>query len=99
MPETIQCVYCNSPLRLPEQFIGQEVRCPSCNKSFTAQLPTAPPPPPIAPPREEPPPPPPRDDDRPRPRRPIEDDDEDYPRPKGPSRYGDYPRRRYETSD
>ncbi len=53
MAETIKCVHCGSPLRLPEQFIGQEVRCPSCQKTFTAQLPSAPPPP-AQPPRAEP---------------------------------------------
>jgi uncharacterized Zn finger protein (UPF0148 family) len=39
MPETIACARCGSPLRLPEAFIGKEVRCPACQQTFTAQIP------------------------------------------------------------
>jgi len=92
MPETIHCVHCNAPLRLPDQFIGQEVRCPSCQATFTAQLPATPTPP-AQPQAEEPlrdEPPPPRDDDRPSRRpRPRDEDDDDYPRPSRPRRYDD----------
>jgi hypothetical protein len=96
MPETITCVYCKAPLRLPEQFIGQEVRCPSCQKTFTARLPAAPPPRPES--HEEPP-----EDDAPPSRvRPRHEEDEDYPRPRRP-RYEeddeDYPRSRSGRGD
>jgi hypothetical protein len=90
MPETIRCVHCDVPLRLPEQFIGQEVRCPSCQKSFTARLPEAAPPPPAQPDEEEDLPlvRGPRDDDYAPRRRPREEEeDEDYPRRRRP-RYG-----------
>jgi hypothetical protein len=111
MPETIKCVHCDAPLRLPEQFIGQEVRCPSCQKTFTARLPSAPPPrsrPESEPePRDEP------SSTRRRPRdideddapstrrrpRPATDDDEDYPRARR-SRYDDdRGRRSYPVGD
>jgi hypothetical protein len=87
MPETIHCVHCKAPLRLPVQFIGQEVRCPSCQATFTAQLPAAATPPiqpqPEEPPRDEPPPTRRDDDYRPSRRpRPGDDDDDDYPRPR-----------------
>jgi hypothetical protein len=55
MPETIQCAHCQAPLRLPEQFIGQEVRCPACQKTFMAQMPAASPPPAAEQRREQPP--------------------------------------------
>ena len=42
MPETIACSQCGSPLRLPEAYIGREVRCPSCQETFTARLPDEP---------------------------------------------------------
>src|SRR5438309_11724356 len=71
MPETIKCVHCEAPLRLPEQFIGQEVRCPSCQKTFTARLPPEPPP------RSRPAPVP-RDEPSAR-RRPREIDEDDVP--------------------
>jgi hypothetical protein len=86
MPETIKCVHCDAPLRLPEQFIGQEVRCPSCQKTFTAQLPALPPrtEPAEEPHEDESPPRRPRaDDERPSQQRRLRDDsveDEDYPR-------------------
>jgi hypothetical protein len=77
-------------LKLPEQYLGQEVRCPSCNQTFTAKesLESPPPPPSREPDRREEAPYPRRDDDRP-PRR--YDDDEDYPRPRRrPYDYGGY---------
>ncbi len=88
MPETIKCQHCAAPLRLPNEFIGKEVRCPSCQRTFTAELPP-PPPPPSSRPEPEPEPEParrpePRDSDR-RPRRPRDDEDEDYPRTRRPS--------------
>jgi hypothetical protein len=102
MAETIECVHCKTPLRLPEQFFGQDVRCPSCKKTFAAQKPggsqtTQPvdeaPPLPPTPIRSEAP-----ADDRPPPRR-QRDDDEDYPRSSRPrpDRYDDM--RRYPQGD
>src|SRR5258708_31037841 len=98
MPENIPCVYCKAPLRLPEQFIGQEVRCPSCQRTFTARMPVEPPPPRPEPREEEPLPRPPRDE-APRRRRPRDDDDEDYPRRRRPRYDEDEPRRVYALGD
>jgi hypothetical protein len=39
MPEVIKCAHCGAPLRLREEFIDQEVRCPSCLQTFTAARP------------------------------------------------------------
>jgi hypothetical protein len=110
MPETIKCVHCEAPLRMPEQFIGQEVRCPSCQKTFTARMPSEAPPPPRSRPEPEP-----RDEEsaarsrpreideddapsgrrRPRP----DDDDEDYPRTRRPRYDDDRSRRSYHLAD
>jgi phage FluMu protein Com len=74
MPETIKCVHCNATLRLPEQFIGKDVRCPSCRETFTAQLSSETAPPASHPePGPEPEPREPRTASR---RRPREDDDD-----------------------
>jgi predicted Zn finger-like uncharacterized protein len=102
MPETITCEHCNATLRLPEQFIGQEVRCPSCNNTFAAKLPAAAPPPAPGEQREEPVAsirPEPSADERPSRRQPRADD-EDYPRRR--SRYDEddaYSLRRYANAD
>jgi hypothetical protein len=68
MAENIRCTYCRAALRLPDQFIGQEVRCPSCQKTFTARPPATPSPPPPEPPER---------DEPPTPRRRPRDDEED----------------------
>jgi hypothetical protein len=105
MPETIRCLHCDVPLRLPEHFIGKEVRCPSCQKAFTARLPaTAPAPrtkPEPEPERDEDRPSarkrPPDEDDRPSRRRPRDDDDDDRPsrrEPRDDDDDDDYPRSR-----
>jgi uncharacterized Zn finger protein (UPF0148 family) len=90
MPLVIKCEHCQAPLKLPEEYIGKEVRCPSCQREFVARESLQSPPP--RPRQEERPEegrPPPREEDRPsrrryddedRPRRPR-DDDEDYERP------------------
>jgi predicted Zn finger-like uncharacterized protein len=93
MPLVIRCEHCQAQLRLPDEFVGKEVRCPSCQKVFMARedlesrpKPPAPRPEPLAeepgiraqPGSERPPP----------PRR--EEDDEDYPRPSR-RRYADDP--------
>jgi hypothetical protein len=106
MPETIRCVHCDAPLRLPEQFIGKEVRCPSCRRAFTARLPATSPAPPSRPEpetehdEERPSARKPRDaDDRPSRRRPRDDgeEDEDYPRSRRPRVRR--PGRRYSKGD
>ncbi len=42
MPETIPCPECGRALRLPEELIGQEVRCPICQATFVAEVPASP---------------------------------------------------------
>jgi predicted Zn finger-like uncharacterized protein len=83
MPIQITCPSCSRQLRVPDNLIGQYVKCPSCEKTFTASVEES------APPKEsyqeerssrereddayrpaEPPP-------RPRPPRPDRDDDDD----------------------
>jgi DNA-directed RNA polymerase subunit RPC12/RpoP len=41
MPEVIKCTNCGAPLRLREEYIDQEVRCPSCQQAFIAGRPEA----------------------------------------------------------
>jgi hypothetical protein len=92
MSLVIRCEHCQAPLKLPEEYIGQAVKCPSCQREFVAreELQSRPPPPPR---REEPP----ADEpgvrgqpgpDRLRPRR-RDEDDEDYQRPSRRRRYDD----------
>jgi hypothetical protein len=49
MTEVIECPECGRKLNLKEEFLGQEVKCPSCAATFvaTAQLRPPPPPPPV----------------------------------------------------
>jgi predicted Zn finger-like uncharacterized protein len=71
MPEVAECPQCHRQLRVPDDLIGQHVKCPACATTFTAGA--TPPPPAEAPPPapigfkvEEPgsaPPPPPRYED------------------------------------
>lgn len=62
MPEIINCPQCERKLRVPDNLLGQAVKCPTCGTTFTAagaaaepapSFPSAapPPPPPAAPPR------------------------------------------------
>lgn len=85
MPEVISCPQCQKKLRVPEELLGQEVRCPTCNQTFTAEVR-----PPVTPPAPEP---PERDEepvyrplDEPRRRRAVrrfdDDDDEEDDRPR-----------------
>jgi predicted Zn finger-like uncharacterized protein len=100
MPEIITCPRCQRKLRLDDESIGQSVQCPSCQSTFTAELPGGSPPPPPRPVDDEPPVYRPRDEDPPLPRRYDADygrrrrydDDEDYPRPSRRGRYSDYSR-------
>jgi predicted Zn finger-like uncharacterized protein len=43
MPEIIACPECGRRLRVAEDLLGQAVKCPSCQATFTAELPAAPP--------------------------------------------------------
>jgi hypothetical protein len=91
MNEIISCGQCGRKLQVPESLIGQDVQCPTCGATFTANVGAAAPRPPAAPaprhhePEPEPEPPPRR-------RRRFEDDydddyDDDYGRRRGrPSR-------------
>jgi hypothetical protein len=97
MPLVIRCEHCQASLKLPEQYIGQTVKCPSCLREFVAreELESRPQPPPR---REEQPADEPRGDEpgvrgqpgreRPRPRR-ADENDEDYQRPSRRRRYDD----------
>jgi predicted Zn finger-like uncharacterized protein len=84
MSDTITCPSCQRTLRVPETLLGQLVKCPTCEQTFTATLDAE-----AAAPREEPPAPP-RErhaDEPPRPRRDEDDDDrprrdDDYDRPR-----------------
>ena len=79
MSNVINCPKCERQLRVPDELIGQSVKCPSCGETFTAELSKKEPPPPSSSPSR--PTPRPRDedeDDRPSRRRPIRRDDDDY---------------------
>src|SRR5437879_4235738 len=52
MSETVTCPSCNLPLRVREELLGQQVKCPSCAATFTATMNGSP----RAPAWEEPPP-------------------------------------------
>jgi predicted Zn finger-like uncharacterized protein len=73
MANVISCPKCERQLRVPDDLLGQSVKCPSCSETFTATLPKNEPPPSRAPARDE--------DDRPSrrppPRRRDDDDDDD----------------------
>jgi hypothetical protein len=59
MPEIINCPQCERKLRVPDNLLGQQVKCPTCSVTFTAAAaPLEPPPPPpgeaLAPPPRPP---------------------------------------------
>jgi hypothetical protein len=102
MPLVIKCEHCQAALKLPEEYIGKEVQCPSCQREFIASAAQEAPPSRRAPePREEEPPPRPDDDrlsrrgsdDEDRPRRRPDYDDEDRPSRRRRSYGDDYGRR------
>jgi predicted Zn finger-like uncharacterized protein len=83
MPSVISCPSCQKQLKVPDELVGQAVKCPGCKETFTAQVGSSPPPPPSADistrPRKPMPPPPDEEDE---PRRPVrrrdkDDDDRD----------------------
>ncbi len=96
MSETVTCPGCNRPLRVPEDYLGSQVKCPACGDTFTASAGGSPaprrsedepPPKPrprsehVAPRYDDEPPPPPRASAR---RRDDYDDyDDDYDRGRG----------------
>ena len=45
MPEIINCPQCERKLRVPEELLGQSVKCPTCGTTFTASAASAAPPP------------------------------------------------------
>jgi predicted Zn finger-like uncharacterized protein len=48
MPEIVNCPKCDRKLRVPDDLIGQAVKCPTCSETFTATI-AAPEPPPSVP--------------------------------------------------
>jgi predicted Zn finger-like uncharacterized protein len=77
MPDIITCPKCERKLRVPDELLGQDVKCPTCSATFTASGASAGPPPPPPPPRE-PEPEPHRVSPRRSSRRDDYDDDRDY---------------------
>ena len=73
MPTTVTCPSCSRELRVPENLLGQMVKCPACSQTFSAAVAEARPAPP--PPREPPPEPP---VVRRESRRRYHDEDDDY---------------------
>jgi predicted Zn finger-like uncharacterized protein len=83
MSNTISCPSCQRTLRVPDDLLGQLVKCPRCGQTFTAELGEPPPPPPEPAPERE------RDEDeRPR-RRSARREDEDEEGPRRPARWRD----------
>jgi predicted Zn finger-like uncharacterized protein len=97
MPEIIACPQCGRQLSVQDSLLGQQVKCPACQTTFTAEV--APPP---RPPREEVQPEAPRErrrdedeyEERRRPRRDVDEDYEDRPRRRYDEYEDDYERRR-----
>jgi uncharacterized paraquat-inducible protein A len=48
MADIIDCPSCGRRLKLPGDLLGQDVRCPACDKMFTAAVNVEPPPVPLA---------------------------------------------------
>src|SRR5262245_25987646 len=53
--ETISCPDCQRMLRVPEELHGKLVKCPTCGKTFTAEVTPAAPPPSQVPVEQQPP--------------------------------------------
>lgn len=45
MPVIVNCPSCRGPLRVPDELLGKNVRCPTCQATFEAQQAPVPPPP------------------------------------------------------
>jgi predicted Zn finger-like uncharacterized protein len=39
MPEVVTCPKCDRQLRVPDELVGQRVKCPTCGTNFTAAMP------------------------------------------------------------
>ena len=37
MPEQVRCPECNAPLRVPDNLLGKNVKCPKCQTTFIAE--------------------------------------------------------------
>ncbi len=102
MPSVIACPSCQKQLKVPDELIGRNVKCPGCKETFTAQVlsqsaPAAPPPMPqeeiAEKPRKRPAPPPEEEEEDEAPpravrRRDDDDDDEGDARPSRRRRRG-----------
>jgi predicted Zn finger-like uncharacterized protein len=80
MANVISCPKCERQLRVPDDLLGESVKCPSCSETFTAALPKNDAPSKISNNKANTPPPDDDEEDRPSRRRPIrrdEDDDDD----------------------
>jgi predicted Zn finger-like uncharacterized protein len=86
MPEQIRCPSCNAVLRVPDDLLGQQVKCPKCQETFTAALEPAAEPEGIVADLPTP--------TRRRPSRRPEADDEEYPQYEGDDLDADRPIRR-----
>lgn len=93
--ETVACPECHKKLRVPEELLGKQVKCPTCSHVFTAELgqePAVPPPTASGPLRTSPSARAGEDDEeerRPARRSRVEDDDDDDDRPRRRSRRDD----------
>lgn len=38
MPEQVRCPSCDATLRVPDNLLGKNVKCPKCQKTFTAEM-------------------------------------------------------------
>ncbi len=38
MPEQVRCPSCNAPLRVPDNLLGKNVKCPKCQTTFIAEM-------------------------------------------------------------
>src|SRR5262245_6951881 len=79
MANVINCPNCSRALRVPDDLLGQSVQCPSCQTTFTANLPESSRPSGRAAPRDEP-------EEEPAPRRRAARDEDDDDRPSRRSR-------------
>jgi predicted Zn finger-like uncharacterized protein len=84
MPTVISCPSCQKQLKVPDELIGRQVKCPGCKETFTAQAgapPAAVQEEPEPPPRRRPAPPPEEEEEAPRrpARRAAQDEEEEHP--------------------
>jgi hypothetical protein len=109
MSNTTTCPSCQRPLRIPDELVGQKVKCPACSTTFAANVDAAAPPVPRERKREPEPPErrgerddrqPHDEDDRPvRRRRDEEEDDRRVRRQRDEDEEDDRPRRRSDDEE